>query len=171
MGAVKTTEKVETTRRSALRWLCMSAAALTLTATSVGSNAAPTPTPTLSVQLSLFAGTTSGKPNVPAGWPELGKSPWNSYDTYVQQGATKPFALALSTATTESLPDGSTLEMTYLTVADANGTQVPKLQLVIKNKAGSQLLSAKYAASKGARHLPISLPYQTGNLVVALQVL
>jgi hypothetical protein len=145
---------------------------------SIGAMAAPSAGPAIppsapstsvagaTMTIDVLEGSKTGKPSVPASYPELKNAPWNSYDTYTLKG-TQTHPLKAGATATQTLPDGATIEVTL---------QPPKsppkvtFDLVIKDKKGGQLLKSTVTVASGAHHLPISLPFQKGNLVPALTI-
>jgi hypothetical protein len=145
-------------RRSALRWIAIAATMLSVgTSSAAGGNQ--------DIELTLFHGTKAAAESIPAGWPELKDPPFNAYNKY-EQLSTKTLALTKGTATKESLPDGSSLEATLIEVAPK-----VKVELILKDKKGSQVSKGTYSAAKGKKFLPVSTPYQNGALVIGVKVL
>ncbi|MFI5299443.1 MAG: hypothetical protein ACHREM_15230 [Polyangiales bacterium] len=151
--------------------LSLSALAATSTASSAapaGSTSASTSTSVAAATMviEVFEGAKTGKPSTPPAYPELKNAPWNQYDTYTLHGTHK-LALKAGTTASQTLANGATIEVTL---------QPPKsppkvtFDLVIKDKKGAQLLKSTVTVATGAHHLPISLPFNTGNLVPALTV-
>ena len=154
------------TRRSALRWLGATAVVGALTTLAGGSMAGPdagTPPTSVDIQLTQLVGGPGDK-SVPADWPMLAAPPWNTYPHY-EVSSTKKLSLPSTTKVTETLIDGSTFDATYL------DTTSNKVEIVLRDASGATLSKGKYGITKGQKFLPISIPYKTGNLVVAVTVL
>jgi hypothetical protein len=159
------------TRRNLLRWISVAAVASSITVFSAGTFAQAAPAPaTIDVELTQIAGT-NGTAQIPAGFPELGTAPWNAYNHYEVISTTK-LSLPLSTKITQALVDGSTVEAT-LVPPPANATDKSnKVEVTLKDKNGATMSKGKYPVlAKGAKFLPVSVPYKTGNLVVAFKFL
>jgi hypothetical protein len=157
------TETKTNTRRDLLRWTSVAAVALSITVSSTGTFAQATPAPaTIDVELTQIAGTNGAKA-VPADFPELANAPWNAYNHYEVVSTTK-LTLPLSTKVTQALVDGSTVEAT---LSPGN-----KIEVALKDAKGATMSKGKYPVlQKGAKFLPVSVPYKTGNLVVAFKFL
>jgi hypothetical protein len=151
------------TRRDLLRWTSVAAVALSITVSSTGTFAQATPAPsTIDVELTQIAGT-NGTKSVPADFPELASAPWNAYNHYEIISTTK-LTLPLSTKVTQALVDGSTVEAT---LSPGN-----KIEVALKDSKGATMSKGKYPVlQKGSKFLPVSVPYKTGNLVVAFKFL
>lgn len=161
------------TRRSLLRTVGVAFGALALVA-AAGSptlaRATPMGAPDAQVDLVLLHGTKADKAALPKEFPELASPPWNAYNHY-DVLSTKKLALTKDKPTTEPLPDGSTLATTLLEkVVEKDGTEKYKLEVVVKDGKGAQVSKGKYSAGKGARFMPVTLPYKGGILVVSLKV-
>lgn len=147
-------------RRSALRWLAVAATTLAVGSASAALRGAGD----ADVEITFFHGT-KGTDSIPPGWPELKDPPFNAYNHYEAIG-NKTLALKKGTPTKESLPDGSSLEVTLAEVAPK-----VKFELVIKDSKGAQVSKGTYAAAKGKKFLPVSTPYKNGSLVLGVKVL
>jgi hypothetical protein len=162
-----------TTRRGLLRTLGVAFAAATLVAAAAGRSSADARRARVGgpsdadVELVLLHGTKADKPLLPKDFPELASPPWNAYNHY-DVLSTKKLALANGKTVTEPLPDGSTLETTLL---EKDKTDKYKLEIVVKDGKGAQVSKGKYSAGKGARFMPVTLPYKGGILVVSLKVM
>jgi hypothetical protein len=119
------------------------------------------------VELVLLHGTKADKASIPKDFPELGNPPFNAYNHY-EILSTKKLGLLKDKATTEPLPDGSSFETTLL---EKDKGDKFKLEIVVKDGKGALVSKGKYTAGKGARFMPVTLPYKGGNLVVSLKVL
>jgi hypothetical protein len=163
------------TRRGLLRAMGVATFAVALVgAAAVPSFAAPTAPNGASdaeVELVLLHGTKADKPVLPKEFPELASPPWNAYNHY-EVLSTKKLGLMKDKAATEPLPDGSTLGTTFLEkVVEKDKSEKFKLEVLVKDAKGAQVSKGKYNAAKGARFMPVTLPYKGGILVVSLKVL
>lgn len=162
-----------TTRRGLLRTLGVAFSAATLVAAAGGRSSADARRARVGgpsdadVELVLLHGTKADKPLLPKDFPELSSPPWNAYNHY-EVLSTKKLALANGKMVTEPLPDGSTLETTLL---EKDKTDKYKLEIVVKDGKGAQVSKGKYSAGKGARFMPVTLPYKGGILVVSLKLM
>lgn len=163
------TETKTNTRRALLRWASVAAVALSITAASTGTFAQAAPA-TIDVELTQIAGTT-GTPSIPAAFPELGSAPWNAYNHYDVVSTTK-LTLPLSTKVTQALVNGSTIEATLVPPPSNSKDPSNKIEVTLKDDKGATLSKGKYPVlAKGSKFLPVSIPYKTGNLVVAFKFL
>ena len=158
-----------TTRRGLLRTMGVAFGAIALVATAGPSSAdvRPSGPSAADVELVLLHGTKADKPLLPKDFPELSSPPWNAYNHY-EALSTKKLALSGGKTVSEPLPDGSTLETTLL---EKDKAEKFKLEIVVKDGKGTQVSKGKYSAGKGARFMPVTLPYKGGILVVSLKVM
>ena len=165
------TETKTNTRRDALRWMSVAAVALSITVSSAGSFAQAAPAPaSIDVELTQIAGT-AGTAQIPAGFPELGSAPWNAYNHYEVISTTK-LSLPLSTKVTQALVDGSTVEATLVPPPTNSADKSNKVEVTLKDSKGATMSKGKYPIlAKGSKFLPVSVPYKTGNLVIAIKFL
>ncbi len=158
-----------TTRRGLLRSMGVAFGAIALVAVSAqgSAHARPSGPSDADVELVLLHGTKADKPLLPKDFPELTSPPWNAYNHY-EVLSNKRLALLSGKTVTEPLPDGSTLETTML---EKDKAEKYKLEIVVKDGKGAQVSKGKYSAGKGARFMPVTLPYKGGILVVSLKVM
>jgi hypothetical protein len=116
------------------------------------------------LELTLLHGTNQAAAAIPPGWPELGSPPFNAYNHYAVV-TTKSLVLKKGTLTKESLPDGSTLEANVVETAPK-----AKLELVLRDAKGGQVVKGTYSLPKGKRHPFATTPYKGGSLVIGLRV-
>jgi hypothetical protein len=142
------------------------AASTTSSVAPAASTSASTSAASATLLIEVFEGSKTGTASVPPAFPELKNAPWNQYNTYTLHGTHK-LALKAGTTATQTLANGASIEVTL---------QPPKsppkvtFDLVIKDKKGTQLLKSTVTVATGAHHLPISLPFNAGNLVPALTI-
>ena len=119
-------------------------------------------------QLVLLHGTKAASSAIPEGYDELKRPPWNALNHYEILSDEK-LALAFEATTKKSLPEGSSLETTLLESGE-RGSRL-KIEIDVRDRKGGLISKGRYKASKGARFMPVTLPYAKGQLVVALKIL
>ena len=158
-----------TTRRGLLRSMGVALGAAALVAGAAGRSAAGSRVAGASdadVELVLLHGTKADQPAIPKDFPELANPPFNAYNHYAVLSS-KTLALLKDKTATEALPDGSSLETT---LRDKEKGDKFKLEIAVKDAKGAQVSRGKYTAGRGARFMPVTLPYKGGILVVSLKV-
>jgi hypothetical protein len=153
----------KTTRRRALRWLCVVGAVTAMTVSAHGADAGPPPA-TVSITFAQVAGG-AGAASVPSSYPELSTPPFNTYPHY-DVVSTKTLVLPVTVTSTETLLSGDSFDVTLVDVP------LQKVDIVVKDAKGVVLSKGRYTipakTAKPNNLYPISLPYKSGNLVVAI---